>query len=124
MAVVVPVAVARIKGFEEKSALLDNFTAFVTAIDGQPIAAGRKGWDAPLEIKAGRRMLGVEFNRGVFVARAMLELEAVAEASYEVRYATDAQLFGHNSYCDFWIVDTGTGKIVTAVRKAPVQRNQ
>ncbi len=115
---------ARIQGFEESSTLLDNFTAFVSAIDGQVIAAGRKGWATPLAIKAGRRMLAVEFNRGVFYARASLELEAEADATYEVRFTTDAQLFGHNSYCDFWIVDTRANKIVTPVRRTRVNKTQ
>jgi hypothetical protein len=114
---------AKIKGSEESSMLLDDFTSFVSAVDGVPVAAGRKGWSTPLEIKAGRRILTVEFVRGVFSARANLKLEAAAGANYEVRFTTDAQLFGHNSFCDFWVVDLGTGKTVCAVTKAPVRKN-
>ena len=114
---------ATIKGTQEASILLDNFTAFVATVDGKKVAAGRRGWDAPLELMAGRRRLGVEFNRGVFVARAELELEAAADAKYELRYTTDAELFGRNSYCNFWIVDLGAGRTVTAVQKSSVEKS-
>lgn len=103
--------------------LLDNFTAYVAAIDGQPTSEGRKGWAGPIEIRAGRRVLTAEFVRGVFTSRAELAFEAAPDANYEVRFTTDAQLFGHNSFCDFWIVDLATGLKVTAVTKAPVTRS-
>ena len=116
------VGFARIRGSEESSALFDNFTAFVTAVNGRPAAAGRAGWDTPLEIAAGNHTLTVEFNRGNFIARTDLELAAAADASYELKFATDTNLFGQNSYCDFWIVDLGTGQTVTAVKKASVKK--
>src|SRR3954468_17339159 len=65
----VPVGKAHIKGSEQSSMLLDNFTAFVAAVDGVPVAAGRKGWNTPLEVRAGHHRLTVEFIRGVFTAR-------------------------------------------------------
>lgn len=117
-----PAAHAHIRGSEQSSMLLDSFTAFVAAVDGQPVAAGRKGWNIPLEIPAGRRRITVEFIRGVFTARTELELDAVANASYQLQYATDAELFGHNSYCDFWIVNLATGRTQGAVKKAPVTK--
>lgn len=117
-----PVGHAHIKGSEQSSVLLDNFTAFVAAVDGQPVAAGRKGWNAPVEIRAGHRRLTVEFIRGVFTAQAELGLDAVADAHYQLKYATDAELFGHNSYCDFWIVDVATGRTLGLVTKAPVTK--
>jgi hypothetical protein len=117
-----PVRFAHVRGSEESSMLLDNFTAYVAAVDGQPVSAGRKGWATPLEIRSGRRSLTVEFVRGVFSSRADLPLEAAPDANYEVRFTTDAQLFGRNSFCDFWIVDLGTGATVTAVAKAQVTK--
>ena len=115
-----PVGHAHIRGSEQSSMLLDNFTAFVAAVDGQPVAAGRKGWNIPLEITAGQRRLTVEFIRGVFTAQTELELDAVPNANYQLQYATDAELFGHNSYCDFWIVNLATGRTSGAVKKAQV----
>jgi hypothetical protein len=120
MPVAEPVAPATIRGAEESSALLDNFTAFISAVDGQAVAAGRAGWDTPIELKAGRHALTVEFRRGVFSATALLEVEAAAKANYQLRYTTDAQLFGKNSFCDFWIVDLATDQPVTGVKKAAV----
>ena len=112
-AVAVELAPASIKGSEESSTMLDNFTAYVGAIDGAPVTAGRAGWNTPVRLKAGPRRLSLRFNRGVFAARADLELQAKSEASYQVRFASDAELFGKNSYCEFWIVDTATGQPVT-----------
>lgn len=102
--------------------MFDNFTAFITAIDGRKIAAGRDGWNVPLEIETGHRTLNVEFNRGVFYAKGRLEFDAVANARYEVKFATDAELFGHNSYCNFWVIDTATGKTVSMISKDSVEK--
>jgi hypothetical protein len=113
---------ATIKGSQEASILLDNFTVFVASIDGRKIPAGRNGWDTPLWIDVGHRVIEAEFNRGVFMARTKLTLAAKAQAHYALKYATDAELFGHNSYCNFWIVDLATGQAVTAVEKASVEK--
>ncbi len=113
---------ATIKGSQEASILLDNFTAFVASIDGRKNTAGRNGWDSPFVIDAGHRVIEAEFNRGVFMARTTLVLEAKANAQYALKYATDAELFGHTSYCNFWVVDLATGQTVTAVEKASVEK--
>jgi len=113
---------ATIRGSQETSILLDNYTAFIIAVDGRKVAAGRNGWDSVIEIKVGRHILEVEFNRGVFFARTKLELDATAKVNYELKYTTDAELFGHNSYCDFWIVDRATDQAVTAIKKASVEK--
>ena len=113
---------ATIKGSQETSILFDNFTAFIAAVDGQKIAAGRKGWETPLKLEAGHRRITVEFNRGIFLARATLEFEAATNVHYELKYVTDAELFGLNSYCSFWIVDLGTGKTVCGPTKSSVEK--
>ena len=115
-----PIRTATILGSEESSALLDNFTAFVAAVDGKVIPAGRKGWETPVVIRSGKRRLSVEFNRGAFVARAELELTAKAEAAYQLKYESDAQVYGKHSYCDFWIIAYATGERVTPVRRAAI----
>ncbi len=113
---------ASIVGTQESSILFDNFTAFITTIDGRKIAIGRDGWSVPLEIETGRRTLDVEFNRGVFYAKGRLEFDAVADAKYELKFITDAELFGHNSYCNFWVIDTSTGKTVSMISKGSVEK--
>ncbi len=118
----VVVGTAKLKGSEESSALFDNFTAFVVAVNGLPVTAGRAGWNTPVEISAGNNTLTVEFNRGNFFARTDLELAAKAKANYELKFASDAKIFGQNSYCDFWIVDLGTGQTVTPVKKVSVKK--
>jgi hypothetical protein len=121
--VVEPVGTGTIRGSEESSVLLDNFTAFISAVDGQPVAAGRAGWDTPIELRAGRHKLTVEFRRGVFSAKTQLEVRVAANTNYRLKHTTDAQLFGQNSYCDFWIVDLATDQPVTAIKKAAVVKD-
>ncbi len=113
---------ASIIGSEEKSTLLDNFTVFIATIDGTPVSAGRAGWQSPVSLQAGPRRLQVVFVRGVFTAAAELQLNALSAHAYQVRFATDAQFLGNNSYCEFWIVDTTTGQAATERVRAVLQR--
>jgi hypothetical protein len=118
-----PVAVAKpasIKGSEESSTMFDNFTAYVAAIDGQAVAAGRTGWNVPLSLPAGPRRLKVAFIRGVFTAQADIQFQARPEAAYQLKFATDAQIFGKSSYCEFSIVDAATGEKVLAPTRVPL----
>lgn len=117
-----PLQHARIVGTQESSMLFDNFTAFITAVDGRKIAIGRDGWNVPLEIETGHRTLNVEFNRGVFYAKGRLEFDAVANANYDLKFNTDTELFGNNSYCNFWVIDTATGKTVSMISKGTVEK--
>jgi hypothetical protein len=113
---------ASITGTEESSAMLDSFTAFVAAVDGIPVSAGRQGWKTPLAIKAGPRRLAAAFNRGVFSANCEVELNARSGMAYQLKFATDAELFGKNSYCEFWIVDAASGEPVTERKRVPLAR--
>jgi len=121
----VPVIVAKpaaITGSEESSTMFDNFTAYVAAIDGHPVAAGRAGWNTSLTLPAGPRRLTVVFIRGVFTAQAEVQIQALPEAAYRLKFATDAQVFGKNSYCEFWIEDTATGEKVLAPTRVPLTK--
>jgi hypothetical protein len=113
---------ASITGSEEKSAMLDDFTAFIAAIDDMPVSAGRTGWQTPVILKTGMRQLKLVFVRGVFTGTAELQLNALSERAYQLRFATDAQFLGNNSYCEFWIVDTVTGQPATERVRAPLKR--
>jgi hypothetical protein len=106
-------APATITGSEETSTMLDNFTAFVAEIDGVPVAAGRAGWNTSLTLKPGVRRLTLGFKRGVFSAQTIVELNVESRTAYQVRFASDAELFGKNSYCEFWIVNAATGAPVS-----------
>lgn len=119
---VVELPPASITGSEETSTMFDNFTVFVSAIDGVPVAGGRAGWSTSLPLKAGQRHLTLSFSRGVFAAQAEIMFKAASETAYQVKFATDAQLFGKNSYCEFWIVNVATGELVTPRVRAPLTR--
>jgi hypothetical protein len=121
-AVVTDMRPATIQGSEEASTLLDNFTVFVTALDGQPIGTGRKGWNQPFTFVPGKRRFAVEFIRGAFSARTELTLEAEPGAAYELRHASDAQVYGEHTFCEFWIVDLATGEKVTPVKRTGLSK--
>ena len=113
---------ASITGSEESSTMFDNFTAYVAAIDGQSVAAGRTGWNTPLTIKAGPRRLTIAFIRGVFTAQTIVQLDARPEAAYQLKFATDAQIFGKSSYCEFWIEDKASGEKALAPTRVPLTK--
>lgn len=113
---------ASIKGSEESSTLLDNFTAFVRAVDGQPVSAGRKGWNQELKLPPGSHRIGVEFIRGSFFARTELTLDAKPAAVYELRQTNDAQVYGQHSFCEFWIVDMATGAKAAASKRVELEK--
>jgi len=102
--------------------MLDNLTVYVVSIDGRTVAAGRDGWSLLLPLKAGPHKLRVAFVRGVFSAQADLEFTAKAEAAYQIKFATDAQFLGKNTYCEFWIEDTATGRAMVAPNRVPLVR--
>jgi hypothetical protein len=87
-----------------------------------PVTAGRQGWNTPLPLKAGSHRLAVAFNRGVFSAHSELDLKAASETSYQLKFATDAELFGRNSYCEFWVVDAATGEPATERKRVPLTK--
>lgn len=115
---------ATIQGSQENSTFLDDFTAYVIAVDGKRVMAGRKGWGSALSILPGNRNITVAFQRGVFNAQADLPLVAESGGQYEVRFTSDAQLYGANTYCDFWVVDKATQKPVTEIRRGVIGGGQ
>lgn len=113
---------ATIVGSEETSTMFDNFTVYVAAVDGHPVAASRDSWNIAHRVTPGRHRLTVVFTRGVFTARTELPIDAKPGASYQVKFATDAQVFGQNSYCDFWIENTKGASEAYPRTRAPLQR--
>ena len=102
--------------------MFDNFTVYVSAVDGHEVAAGRTGWNDPLTIKAGPRRLTLTFVRGSFTAKTDVQLPVRPAAVYQVKFGTDAQIFGKSSYCEFWIVDAATGEKVIGPTRAPLTK--
>jgi hypothetical protein len=120
-----PVAAAKpaaITGSEESSTMFDNFTAYVAAVDGRPVAAGRAGWNSPLGLLPGQHRLTVTFIRGAFTAQTDLQIRARSGANYQLKFATDAQIFGKSSYCEFSIVETATGENALAPTRVPLTK--
>jgi hypothetical protein len=110
-----------ILGSQENISYADDFTAFVAGVDGKIVVAGRKGWNDPLALNPGNRRLLVQFNRGVFVSNAVVNLSVAAGESFRLMYSTDVAMYGNNSYCDFWVVETKSGKAVSDVVRGGVR---
>lgn len=110
-------SLATLVGSQEKSILLNNFTAYVLAIDGKRVMSGPQGWSTALPIEPGLRNITVAFLRAPLNTQVDLQLQAVVGGNYEIQFSTDAQFFGANTYCDFWIIDIPTKKPVTGLRR-------
>ena len=110
-------SLATLVGSQEKSPLLTNFTAYVLAVDGERVMSGPEGWDTALPIQPGRRNVTVAFLRAPLNTQVDLQLQAVAGGKYQIQFSSDAQFFGANTHCDFWIIDITTQKPVTGIRR-------
>ena len=115
------VATAVITGSEVSSPLTHNPTAFVLSVDGKIVMAGKKGWNVPLLVEAGVRIIDVQMSRGEFVSHSYLELNAAAGVHYILMFDSDVGLLGNNTYCDFWFVDAATGRAVTPKQRGGIE---
>ena len=113
-------SLATLIGSHEKSTLIDDFTAYILAVDGKRVMSGRKGWSTALPIQPGLHNITVAFLRAPFNAQVDLQLQAVAGGKYQVQFSTDAQFFGADTYCDFWIIDIATQKPVTGIGRGAI----
>ena len=102
--------------------MFDNFTAYVSAIDGRTVPAGRAGWSTPLALSVGPHRLTVIFIRGQFIAQTELYIQTRSGVAYQVKFATDAQVFGKSSYCEFSIVEMATGAEVLPPTRVPLTK--
>ena len=90
--------------------------AFAFMVDMQWVRNAADQWDHPLALAPGHHTIGVEYSYSNFIARVDLPLEAKPGVTYQIMLGDghedgpDGRLF-----CEFWIVDTSTGKAVTQV---------
>jgi hypothetical protein len=112
---------ATITGSEVPSPLTHNQTAFVLSVDGKIVMAGKKGWNLPVVVESGVRIIDVQMSRGDFVSHSYLELNAVAGAHYILMFYSDVGLVGNNTYCDFWFIDAATSKPVTPKQRGGIE---
>ena len=80
----------------------------------------RKGWNTPIILTAGPRMITAEFQRGVFVSRVEITFPAEAGHSYRLKFSSDVGFNGRNSYCDFWVEDMQTSKAVSGIVRGSI----
>lgn len=114
------ISLAALVGSNEKATPIDDFTVYVLAVDGKRVISGWENWDTALPIQPGLRTITVAFKREPLNAQADLQLQAVAGGKYQIRFSTDAYLFGADTYCDFWIIDIATQKPVTGIKRGTI----
>lgn len=112
---------ATVTGSEVPSPLTHNQTAFVVSVDGKGVMMGKKGWDLPVTVEAGPRIIDVQMSRGDFVSRSYLELNAAPGGHYILKFDSDVGLLGNNTYCDFWFADAATGSPVTPKQRGSIE---
>jgi len=111
-------AVAKIKGSEQKSVFLANFTVLILNIDGKRVMTDHPDWSTPLAVTAGHHQVTAQFTRGAFFATANLEWDAVANATYEIKFTTNLNFLtggGPDTHVNFWIINSTTGKPVSGI---------
>jgi hypothetical protein len=111
---------ATILGSQEKSSWADDFTAYISSIDGKRVMLERKGWDFPIILDSGTRSITAEFQRGVFNTRVVIPVNVEAGRSYRLRFSSDVGIGGRNTYCDFWIEDIATSKAVSGIFRGSI----
>ena len=111
---------ATLVGSQEHSSWADDFTAFVSGVDGKRVMLERKGWNTPLVLAAGPRTLTAEFRRGAFNTRAEVSFVAEGGHAYRLRFASDVGFNGRNSYCDFWVEDIQTTKPASGIVRGSI----
>lgn len=111
---------ATIIGSQTNSSWADDFTAYITGIEGKRVMAERKGWNTPVTLAAGPRSLTAEFRRGVFNTQVEISFSAEAGHAYCLKFSSDVGFNGRNTYCDFWIEDTQTAKPVSPIVRGTI----
>jgi hypothetical protein len=111
------VGVSRIAAtmIDDKVPLFDDDNTYVYAIDGKKVMLEKKQWDQPVFILPGARDVTLGFEKGVHMLFAKVRLDVAPSASYRAASTCKTGFLGNFEYCDFWLVDTATGKAVTDV---------
>ena len=111
-----PVAFVKGTRLGEDGIFQSSHRGFVSMVDLKPVADAVDHWDELLAVTPGQHTIAVEYRYSNLMSRAYLPLHARAGVTYQVmiehgREATeDGRLFS-----DIWLVDTATGKPVTAI---------
>lgn len=90
--------------------IYDDITAYVFAVDGQKVMAGRQSWNTPVTLASGQHAIQVLCQQGSYKYTNIVQLDAQAGAHYQVDFN-----FNHDDRynCRFWIKDGQTTKSVT-----------
>lgn len=89
--------------------IYDDITAYIFAVDGQKVMAGRAAWNTPLALNAGSHAIQVWCQQGGYKYTNIVQLNAQAGGRYQIDFN-----YNHdNRYnCRFWIKNLQTNKPV------------
>jgi len=118
-------ASATLAGTQRHSAVLDDYTAFVSSVDGKCVMSGRAGWNDALPIAAGAHRITIHFVQGLSEAYVKLPLQAEAGHAYKIGYLDGGgTILGPGSYMDFWIDDLQSNQHVSPAIRSAVTVNR
>ncbi len=117
--------VATIMGsYQEDSGLFAaKHTGFVLMVDHKFVRNAQENWNQPLRLTPGVHEIACEYRQSVFKARTTFKLEVQAGVNYAIRIAPGTEGEAEQRYCDFSIINTATGKPVTAIKHTNVSEN-
>lgn len=90
--------------------IYDDITAYVFAVDGQKVMAGRQSWNTPVTLAAGQHAIQVLCQQGSYKYTNIVQLDAQAGKRYQVDFNYS---YNDRYNCRFWIKNVQTTKPVT-----------
>lgn len=117
--------VAHIKGsfIEDSGLFAAKHTGYVLMVDRKFVKDPQLNWSQPLALAPGTREIACEYRQSVFQARATFKVDILPGVNYEVRIAPGTEGDAEQRYCNFSIVNTATGKQVTAIKHVIVSEH-
>jgi hypothetical protein len=102
---------------DDKVPLFDDDNTYVYAINGKKVMLEEEQWEQPVFITPGSHDVTLGFTKGAHMLFAKVHLTVAASTAYKAMSTCKTGFLGNYEYCDFWIVDSATGKAVSDVAR-------
>ena len=96
--------------------------ADVVDVDGKRVMLGDDDENGSLNLPVGLHKLTVACSSSsLTLTKAILDIEVVAGANYQLKFKARTRMNGAPIYCDFWIINTKDGTVASQVARSWVQ---